>query len=198
MCISLSVAEITKVIEENFLTAKPYVYSHTVVDKDSSPGAAITKLIEHKWTKQSYTNLELTSLGGEKFQSFYKNPNDHIDLYAGIVAKALKTSLKVETWRHNPGHPLDSDCKIKNEEVENVKEIQIELNNSKLSGNFSYFDDHSKWAISSGTNLNLVCLGDINRVESQFKRGGGTTCLRNNAVWKSFNSFVAEVEKCPH
>ena len=36
--------------------------------------------------------------------------------------------------------------------------------------------DHSKWALS-GEDSQWVCFGDMNRMESQFKRGGAFYCL---------------------
>lgn len=191
----MPVSEIAKVIQKNLLVSRPYVYSLTNHGQDRI-GDLLRRLDKRDWEDQDkYSDTELKSLANETFRSFYKSPNDRVDLYAGIVAPAMDTSLKVETWRHDPGHPLDSECKIKNEFVENVKEIQIEFVNSKDTGYFSYYDDHSKWAITD-SHLEMVCLGDINRVQSQFKRGGGTTCLKKNSVWSAFNSFIEKVEQC--
>lgn len=75
--------------------------------------------------------------------------------------------------------------------------------------------DHSKWAAATDSNLPFVCVGDINRQvgragwrgrswqrrvglqKSQAGRGGGTLCLSNAAVWRSYNDAVVDVERCP-
>ncbi|OTF78775.1 deoxyribonuclease-2-like protein [Euroglyphus maynei] len=200
LCISLSSSELAKVVNENFLLSRPFVY-HMHIDsatEGTDLGKALVELEQHKWIKsKNYTQLNLKSMEGESFQSFYKNPSYHVDLYAKIVAKLLGTSLRVETWRHNPGNPLESECTNKNAEVENVKKIQVKFIDSDLQGNFSYYDDHSKWAITRDHTHDLVCIGDINRVESQFHRGGGTTCLTIANVWNNFNSFIEAIERCP-
>nr|XP_027205498.1 deoxyribonuclease-2-alpha-like [Dermatophagoides pteronyssinus] len=216
LCISLSTAELTKIVEENFLLSRPYVY-HMHIDsitEQTDLGKALIKLEHHKWSNGSknFTELTFKSLNGQLFQSFYKSPSYHVDLYSDIVAKSLKKSLRVETWRHNPGNPLHSECQHKQAEVENIKEIQLKFIDSKLEGNFSYYDDHSKWAITRSKPHHqqkdqqsdedeedpfISCIGDINRVESQFHRGGGTTCLSNSNVWSNFNSFIQSIERCP-
>ena len=136
----------------------------------------------------------MTSVGGMKFKSFSKSPNDHVDLYAKIVAPNLKTNLYVETWRKNPGNPLESFCTKPS--VENVNEIDLKFSNSKLNGKFGYKDDHSKWALSKSVALPYICIGDINRMESQYKRGGGTTCFQTPQVWKYWDQWVGAVESC--
>ena len=41
-----------------------------------------------------------------------------------------------------------------------------------------------------------TCIGDVNRMKSQFKRGGGTVCLQNDDVWKAFRDSIDEIEPC--
>lgn len=43
----------------------------------------------------------------------------------------------------------------------------------------------------------IACVGDINRQEEQFKRGGGTVCFMDNEnVWNQYSKLVAQVEPC--
>lgn len=198
LCISLSSAELAKVVGDNFLVAQPYVYHSHISSASSSLGKAVKKLEAKEWTSEgkSFATTNLTSLGGLHLTSFYKSPGDHVDLYAGIVAPAFKGPLLVESWRKNPGTPLESECSHPKTKVENVHEISLSFANSAEKGSFSYTEDHSKWAISGDESGHHVCIGDINRMASQFKRGGGTTCLTVPSVWKAFKSFVGEVDKC--
>uniref|UniRef100_A0A0B7A617 Uncharacterized protein n=1 Tax=Arion vulgaris TaxID=1028688 RepID=A0A0B7A617_9EUPU len=43
-----------------------------------------------------------------------------------------------------------------------------------------------------------TCVGDINRMISQFTRGGGTLCLQNSSVWTSFYNSVTGYDPCAH
>jgi hypothetical protein len=45
--------------------------------------------------------------------------------------------------------------------------------------------DHAKWGIS--THSNWVCVGDINRMISQRKRGGGTIAFQNEILWRGLS-----------
>ena len=45
-------------------------------------------------------------------------------------------------------------------------------------------------------NQKYVCIGDINRMNTQKKRGGGTVCFQNAKVWKAFTGIVKLVEPC--
>ena len=83
--------------------------------------------------------------------------------------------------------------------------------------NFKYTRDHCKWGISvdgdpsvalrgsgggghmvrGGAAVNsLVCVGDINRMTSQKKRGGGTACMRNPALWRAMRALVNSTDNC--
>ena len=42
--------------------------------------------------------------------------------------------------------------------------------------------DHAKWAISLDKKKPFICVGDINRMETQRHRAGGTACFRNRSV----------------
>ncbi len=58
--------------------------------------------------------------------------------------------------------------------------------------------DHSKWTITkTQTGNKWVCLGDINRQFSQYKRGGGQLCIPRSDVWGQFFPIVTAFEKCP-
>ncbi|KAA0191202.1 hypothetical protein FBUS_09942, partial [Fasciolopsis buskii] len=67
---------------------------------------------------------------------------------------------------------------------------------------FKSFQDHSKWACtilvdSDSSNRDMwICLGDINRMFSQFHRGGGTMCIQNNRIWAAFAHLIVQVEQC--
>jgi len=135
------------------------------------------------------------STSGVSFTSFSKNAQAGVDLYASIVAPTLKTSLFVETWRKNPGTPLPSECTMTNK-VENVHKLSLKFQNSAQTGEFVYVDDHSKWALSQVSTHPYVCIGDINRMQSQFKRGGGTTCFQSPLVWNSLRQWISETDKC--
>jgi hypothetical protein len=122
------------------------------------------------------------------------------------VAPTLQSSLLTETWNNGAG-TLTSNCSSSLKyHVMNVETVGFDSFNVK----FSVHHDHSKWAVTTSTNGNILdhmnmfvdfyssidesqeaginvadavkitCIGDINRQSEQFKRSGGTVCFSNN------------------
>ena len=85
--------------------------------------------------------------------------------------------------------------------MENIDEI--DFNKIAPEIDFNTKHDHSKWAVSYSTSHrlqsdgNFVCIGDINRMDTQKKRAGGTVCFQNKFAWKAFTGIVKTVESCP-
>ncbi|XP_054163410.1 deoxyribonuclease-2-like [Oppia nitens] len=194
LCISISIDEVDKVIEQ-LLYMRPHIYSIRVSSHLKSVSKNIAALENNDWETGDLNVRYIQSTGRMNFISFSKSPGDHVDLYADIVAPHLNTNLFVETWRKGVGTPLPSECNL-DEIVENVYTIGYRFANTKLMGEFNYLHDHSKWAISKISHKPYVCVGDMNRMKSQFKRGGGTTCFESPNVWKNMDDWVVEVEEC--
>jgi len=135
--------------------------------------------------------LNLESLKGQDFTSFYKSGKFGKDLYEDLVAPKLESSLFVESWMHGKsGDLLPSDC-MSSFKVYNIREVK------PSSINFDSDNDHSKWAVSAESDRNnWICIGDINRQEPQEKRGGGTTCFQNKKIFNLYKDAVDKVEDC--
>ena len=79
---------------------------------------------------------------------------------------------------------------------------------------YHYTSDHAKWGISAlpdtatdtsaaaalrsdaDANPNIVCVGGINRMSSQQKRGGGTVCFAHEALHTYMQSLIATTQDC--
>lgn len=48
----------------------------------------------------------------------------------------------------------------------------------------------------SKSDASWICIGDINRQESQGRRGGGTTCFQNRAIARLYQSSIETFECC--
>ncbi|XP_018051926.1 PREDICTED: plancitoxin-1 [Atta colombica] len=134
----------------------------------------------------------LKSSGGVEFISFAKSDKWQKDLYEDFVAPTLKTDLFAETWLNGRGR-LPSDC-------ERVKVYNIiTINLASVNIDFKSSRDHSKWAVAveGKANRTWTCIGDINRADTQYIRGGGTVCFNNRNVWNNYRKAVNDVEPCP-
>lgn len=116
------------------------------------------------------------------------------DLYHGWVAPTLQTDLLVQFWRRSTG-VLRSDCSSR------WKVLDVNLLSPGGRVTFKATEDHSKWAVSAGGGRGLrggawVCVGDINRNQAEEKRGGGTVCRKDVAVWKAYRAVALKCESC--
>jgi len=140
--------------------------------------------------KGSANNVSsIYSKGGVQFDIFAKNKDWNDELYEDLVAQKYNTGLQVETWQNGVGK-LPSYCTPSySYNVVNIQGIQMPDGTS-----WKETDDHSKWAISNSGKY--ACVGDINRVSGQFKRGGGTVCTQNSQLWGAFSSIISSVDSC--
>ncbi|XP_050460084.1 plancitoxin-1 [Cataglyphis hispanica] len=135
----------------------------------------------------------LRSSSDVKFLSFAKSDKWQKDLYDDFVAPTLRSDLFAETWLNGRGR-LPSDCE--HTKVYNVVSISLQ----KFDIDFKSSRDHSKWAVAieGKVNQTWTCIGDINRADTQYIRGGGTVCLNHRKVWENYRHVVNDVEPCPN
>lgn len=111
------------------------------------------------------------------------------DLWRDLIAVDEKVALSVETWLNGAATNMDSTCST-NVTVGilidslNCCLIQVlDISSIDLNGNtFKSSKDHSKWGVSNNSKKPLICVGDINRQESQTQRGGGALCIEDPKV----------------
>ncbi|XP_059920472.1 deoxyribonuclease-2-alpha isoform X1 [Gadus macrocephalus] len=142
----------------------------------------------------------LTSLDGTDFLNFAKGSAFNNDLYSSWVAPTLQSHLLVRFWVCAKGH-LPSSC------TGPWKVLDVSVVNPGHTANINASADHSKWAVStqapgSGSGSGSrgvggwVCVGDINRIQAEEKRGGGTVCQQNPVVWKAYRSSALSCMDC--
>ncbi|RZB39136.1 plancitoxin-1 [Asbolus verrucosus] len=188
-CISLDLKNLNKVgiqLQYN----EPQIYASHVPDILKSKISQIEAAVSGVTVTQPpwFNQIPITSKSGIRFISFAKSKKFGKDLYEDWVAPALQSNLLVETWPNGAGK-LPSNCS-KPFKVYNVETVSMKVTNTT----FSNTQDHSKWAVSQ--NLNWICIGDINRMEHQKVRGGGTVCLNNEMLSTNYRDCVVAIEKC--
>lgn len=116
---------------------------------------------------------------GMDFKVIAKNSKWNKDFWNDLVGPALQTDMFVETWIRGAIPPvMDSDGIHK---IFDVKYIDF----SPLGIPWAWPEtkDHAKWGIS--VDSDWICVGDINRMVSQEKRGGGTIAFQDNTLWNA-------------
>ncbi|XP_061184944.1 uncharacterized protein LOC133192958 [Saccostrea echinata] len=170
LCVTLDKKYLTE-MKKTFYLTKPIFYDGSKPD--------FQKLHHSSKTDKTSTVVPFTSKGEQKFLLFAKSDYFGRDLYDSLVAVKLEDNLFVETWKPN----LPSNCST-HYEVHNVKKVKFD--------NESYWFpstmDHAKWAVAE--HKPWTCIGDINRNESQLRRGGGTMCLYHKGVASLFRELI--------
>jgi len=149
----------------------------------------IKDLVGGKRTKGNHTFV-LQTRGGIAFTLFGKSNTWGGDLYEQLVEPQLNTGFTWQTWRR--GSEMPSLCAPPSPFASaNILETSVS------TFEFGYTRDHSKWGISSDVkSRGWVCVGDINRMFSQRKRGGGTMCFQSLPLWAGLNGTIKKVQPC--
>jgi deoxyribonuclease-2 len=182
LCISLDLATASKLAAQMMNHQQPQVFSPRLPSQlaKNDPLALLAQKSDTNASADSDV-LSFKSKGGLAFKVIAKNRAWNKDFWNDLVGPTLGADMDVETWIRGKIPPvLDSDGLHK---TFDVKFIDL----SPLGMPFAWPEthDHAKWGIT--TSSDWVCVGDINRMVSQEKRGGGTIALQDNALWTALS-----------
>ena len=185
----------------------PNIYDFSLSPVVQKTYTNITSLTQGRISKAAicvfYT---IYTQGGEPHLFFSKSTQWNKDLWFSCVAPTVKEDLIVESWIR--GSAIGPSCSS-SYTVNDVTSVsfssqfswteyndrrapktesegdpfsfssQMDLHAESEGDPFSFSSqmDHSKWA--TNTNGSLTCHGDINRMTTQFARGGTATCFSN-------------------
>jgi deoxyribonuclease-2 len=125
--------------------------------------------------------IQCKTKAGMPFKVLAKNREWGKDFWNDWVGPQLKADLDVETWIRGKVPPVvDSDGIHKTFDVKFI-------NLGPLGAHWAWPEshDHAKWGIT--TSDGWICVGDINRMVSQEKRGGGTIAFQNQTLWQALS-----------
>lgn len=156
---------------------------------------------------------KLVTQGNATFVSFAKHGQYEQDVYETAVGVTLGKDVLVSTWRNGRGGKLPPACNgVAGPRVLDVLQMRFDQASSNASLAFDNTEDHSKWAVSlpgktwtydkaeeSGGNsdVGFVCVGTLNRMQSQLRRGGETLCFRNAMLHGLLLNSVVSHDTCP-
>ncbi|KHN81095.1 Deoxyribonuclease-2 [Toxocara canis] len=189
LCITMKYSELSKLGTLLYYN-HPNIYSSSLPTQMAAENVDLQNAISGKYHRKSpfYHIADLVSAGGHHFKAFAKTKKFDKDLYDGLVAPQLSIPLTVETWRRGMEVPLECNAKFIVLDVQYVK-----VGRTKR---FKSTKDHSKFAISSDREQPFVCIGDINRMRSQYVRGGGTVCVKDTLLWKAYYDVIVNTNTC--
>lgn len=206
LCITLrSLAVANAIAQQLYYQNEPQIYATRIPDA-LSKDTYLYKLTQGVNVNETDppTDIPFASKAGRSFRMIARNRHwgtqtrtqARRDFWIDLVGPHLKTNLNVETWRMGsspvPG-VTDKHTDFTAEDSDTAHEVDdlqyLNLTPLGIDYEWHYTKDHAKWATSAKPNW--VCVADINRQESQSKRGGGTICFKHPNLWKS----LAQIER---
>lgn len=173
-CISLTASSINRISYAWLLTV-PNVYDYRLSDEIKTNYKNITALTQNKYSTSSICSyFSITTIGGQSLTVFSKSTQWNKDLWSSCVAPALKQDLLVESWIR--GSAIGPSC-TSSYTVTDVQGVDFSKGELTVPLSWSEVNDHSKWATS--VDGIFSCFGDINRMTTQYARGGGAFCYES-------------------
>ena len=184
-CMSMNTTELNSLASLLTLNA-PDIYSSYVSTTTQGKYPGIKAL----YLKEFVTTAECKEQLIGNVTIFAKTTAWNQDLWDGCVAPYYKTPLYVESWLR--GDEIGPACPPA------FKYTVLDIDYLNFGTHeWKETQDHSKWAVSTSSKIPLVCFGDINRMTSQYLRGGGTTCFLSASIWAQLYAAVTSHNACP-
>lgn len=146
----------------------------------------LKSLIELPRRKKESVILPLVTVGGTQITYFIKPNVEAIALpWDSTVPESLQSDIIVGTW--TKPKILDSTC---NNKYKTLNALTYNILGMEYDNN----QDHSKWGVT--VQPKAICIGDLNRTESQLSRSGSILCIYNIELSKQSKKFITGVSKC--
>jgi deoxyribonuclease-2 len=180
LCISLDIATASKIAAQMAQHQEPQTYlCHMPSDlPKTDPLSILSQPLQPNPPGDSNV-INVNSIGGMPFKVIAKNKEWNQDFWNDLVGPTLQADMDVETWIRGKIPPIaDRDG------IHKTFDIKF-INLGALGAHWAWPEthDHAKWGITLQDNW--VCVGDINRMISQRKRGGGTIAFQNLTLWNA-------------
>lgn len=190
LCVSIDLDTANAIAAVMIDHQEPQVFTPRLPDSLGATDAlrALTQAIDPNAKGDSHV-MDFQSRGGKKFKLIAKNRKWGGDFWNQLVGPAIGVNLDVETWIRGAIPSMqDSDApgaiNLNGKfEVFDVKSIDL----TPLGAPWKWPEtkDHAKWGI--GVADDWVCIGDINRMISQEKRGGGAIAFQEPPLWSALS-----------
>jgi deoxyribonuclease-2 len=184
LCLSLDFATLEQIAGQMISHQEPQTYLNRTdcfKEDQSSPLYKLAGVIDANAAGNSNVLRNLKTVGGTQFMVIAKNRAWNQDFWNGLVGPTLGEDMDVDTWIRGAVAPVsDTDGIHKTYDIK-----YINLGPLGIHMAWPETHDHAKWGIT--THSNWVCVGDINRMISQRKRGGGTIAFQNQALWQGLS-----------
>ncbi|KAL3207996.1 hypothetical protein MRX96_039343 [Rhipicephalus microplus] len=113
------------------------------------------------------------------------------DIYTDELSGQMNDSMYVQTWKNGAGGAQGKHCRGKYY-VANIDDVDVHTQKGTLA--FSSSEDHSKWSVAQ--KKAVFCFSTLNRMISQWKRGGEITCIIDVSLASLFRASIFKRDQC--
>uniref|UniRef100_A0A1I8GCS4 Deoxyribonuclease II n=2 Tax=Macrostomum lignano TaxID=282301 RepID=A0A1I8GCS4_9PLAT len=192
LCLTVDSAKMANIIGSQLFVSHPDLYSLSVSPAAEAAWPSWADLKKRKQPPKALMNstVKLVTSGGLSVMHLAKSPHLKQDLYSYLLAGQLQSNIQVETWQHGK-ELLNSTC---NRRYNVTKVLDVRIGNQTQ---FKSTKDHSKWCVTAQTDAKPhTCIGDMNRAETQYHRGGGIACIGLVGLHRLFKAAVIHDQPC--
>lgn len=189
LCVSIDLATASDIAKVMIDHQEPQVFSSNLPDSlpASDPLRLLTQKIDPNAKGDSHVH-DFQSRGGKAFKLIAKNRKWGGDFWNQLVGPALGVCMDVETWIRGGAITTNKDSDAPGAinllgKLETFDIKAIDLTPLGAPWKWPETKDHAKWGI--GVEADWVCVGDINRMISQEKRGGGAIAFQEPGLWSA-------------
>ena len=179
-CFSFSVADLAILAEQAMLTV-PDIYDSRI--SATSPDALQQLAAGAVSVEPICNHTTVTTTGGLAVTYYAKSSQWNNELYAACIAPSTGRDLLVESWIR--GSAEGPSCG-------SVTVLDVQNLSYPFGLAFTEYNDHSKWAVGG----DFVCASDINRMTTQFARGGSAFCFRDSTLATALTNAVVNADSC--
>lgn len=181
LCLSLTIDTAREIAGQMIIHQEPQVYYPNVANVPKNDPLYLLAQGRGPKPKGDSNVIKLKTAKGMDFMVLAKNREWNKDFWNDFVGPTLGDDMDDETWIRGPIPPVaDSDGIHKTFDIK-----YINLGFMGLHWAWPETHDHAKWGVT--LHNPWVCVGDINRMISQRKRGGGTIAFQNRILWQGLS-----------
>lgn len=162
----------------------PFVYQTTIVNSAATQN--LYKLATSNFPRETnlFNKHDLRTVFGYTLKTIFKNNQVNGSIFEdGLTSYLAVAPIIAETW----GRPIEKPWCRAGLQVLNA----VNLNLGGVGWNEQ--DDHAKWVVASSL---YGCFGDMNRMDSQWKRGGSFFCLTDSTLAAAVRSLIISHDSC--
>lgn len=189
ICVSLNTANVDAAFAQ-FMYTNPQVYGSQWVSALTAQMPNGNAFVNSGTVVSNAASnvMNITTVGGVEFVHFAKTVAWGKSIYGDLIGPYYGQDMVVETWQRPYEAPLLPP------QVQQAVYSVLTLSAPSYANwdgvTWKVSEDHAKWGIVTDRSVPVLCIGDINKQVTQWKRSGGMLCITDQNLHQNFNMMI--------